>query len=505
MTKQQYNYEYLQHFCKDNEIELEGDYSKDKITRDTIIRGKCKSEGCVGVFEKMFRQIVKNKNFGCVLCVNIIKTQKMKCIQNKNRKYNYDYLLSKINVNLLLEDYAKKQLNAHFIIKGICNNINCKNAFEKKMCQLEKNTHCKDCNTKIGIEKSKKTNLEKYGVENPFQNNEIKQKIKNANLEKYGVENPSQNDNIKQLKKDTCLKNYGVDHPAQNKEIQNKMKTTNIERFGVEHPLQNEEIQNKIKNTNMKRYGVEHPAQNVEIQNKMKNTNLERFGVEHPLQNEEIQNKIKNTNMERYGVERPLQNEEIQNKMKIKSFEKYGVSHFSKTEESIQQHKNTCIKKYGVECNLQLSKCKDKIKETCLQKYGFEHPAQNPEIMEKCSKNAYKSKDYILPSGKPMKIQGYEHYALDEIIKDGILEEDIINGCSNVPEIWYEDKLGKKHRHFVDIFIPSQNRMIEVKSTWTAEKGKEYIFLKQEAGKKSGYLYEIWVYNNKGEKVECHK
>jgi hypothetical protein len=200
-----------------------------------------------------------------------------------------------------------------------------------------------------------------------------------------------------------------------------------------------------------------------------------------------------------------LQNEEIQNKMKIKSFEKYGVSHFSKTEESIQQHKNTCIKKYGVESNLQLSECKEKIKETCLQKYGFKHPAQNPEIMEKITKNAYKSKDYILPSGRTIKIQGYEHYALDQILQDGVLEDDIINGCSNVPELWYEDIENKKHRHFVDIFIPSQNRMIEVKSTWTAEKGKEYIFLKQEAGKRAGYLYEIWVYNNKGEKVECYK
>jgi hypothetical protein len=46
--------------------------------------------------------------------------------------------------------------------------------------------------------------------------------------------------------------------------------------------------------------------------------------------------------------------------------------------------------------------------------------------------------------------------------------------------------------------------MIEVKSTWTAEKKKDNIFLKQEAGKKAGYLYEIWVYNGKGEKFECY-
>ena len=50
-----------------------------------------------------------------------------------------------------------------------------------------------------------------------------------------------------------------------------------------------------------------------------------------------------------------------------------------------------------------------------------------------------------------------------------------------------------------------QNRCIEVKSTWTAKKSKDYIFLKQDAAKHLGYNYEIWIYNAKGEKVEVHK
>ena len=44
-----------------------------------------------------------------------------------------------------------------------------------------------------------------------------------------------------------------------------------------------------------------------------------------------------------------------------------------------------------------------------------------------------------------------------------------------------------------------------MKSTWTAEKKKDNIFLKLNAGKELGYNYEIWVYNNKGEKVNCYK
>ena len=36
-----------------------------------------------------------------------------------------------------------------------------------------------------------------------------------------------------------------------------------------------------------------------------------------------------------------------------------------------------------------------------------------------------------------------------------------------------------------------------------AQKQKENIFLKQSSAKNLGFLYEIWVYNAKGERVEC--
>ena len=80
------------------------------------------------------------------------------------------------------------------------------------------------------------------------------------------------------------------------------------------------------------------------------------------------------------------------------------------------------------------------------------------------------------------------------------MEDDIISEVKNVPEIWYYDKEYKKHRYYVDIFIKSQNKMIEVKSTWTFELDKDCIFLKQAACKLAGYKCEIWVYNGKGEK-----
>lgn len=139
--------------------------------------------------------------------------------------------------------------------------------------------------------------------------------------------------------------------------------------------------------------------------------------------------KAKQTNLEKYGVEFTTQSKQVKDKIKTSCLDKYGVEHISHCKE-----------------------IKDKTKKTCLAKYGVEAPSQSKEIMEKCSKNAYKSKDYILPSGKVNKIQGYEHYALDElIINEKIDESNIITGCKNVPTIWYNDESGKKHRHYVDI------------------------------------------------------
>jgi hypothetical protein len=126
--------------------------------------------------------------------------------------------------------------------------------------------------------------------------------------------------------------------------------------------------------------------------------------------------------------------------------------------------------------------------------------------MDKIIKNAYKLKDFVFPSGKVEQVQGAEPYALKYLLEDEqISETDIITGCKNVPTIWYNDKNAKNRRHYVDIFIPSQNRCIEVKSVWTEKINTDNIFLKQEAGKNLGHKYEIRVYDSKGNRVNLYE
>jgi len=59
------------------------------------------------------------------------------------------------------------------------------------------------------IKKTKNTNLNRYGVENVFQSNKIKEKIKKTNLRKYGVPHFSQSDEYwKKFKRSIKFKEY---------------------------------------------------------------------------------------------------------------------------------------------------------------------------------------------------------------------------------------------------------------------------------------------------------
>lgn len=68
----------------------------------------------------------------------------------------------------------------------------------------------------------KKTNLEKLGVEYPFQSSRIQEKGKESCLEKYGVEYYNQTEESQIRRKETSLKKYGVENPSQNISIKIK-------------------------------------------------------------------------------------------------------------------------------------------------------------------------------------------------------------------------------------------------------------------------------------------
>jgi hypothetical protein len=203
--------------------------------------------------------------------------------------------------------------------------------------------------------------------------------------------------------------------------------------------------------------------------------------------------------LKKYGVEHPLQNEEFKNKAKQTTIDKFGTEYASQLSQFKEKVKQTCLKKYGVENAAQNSIIKEKMKKTNLERYGVENAAQSQEIQEITQKNAKKYKEYKMPSGNTVKVQGYEPFALDELIKT-YKEDDIKTERKEVPRITYTVN-NKQRYYFPDIYIPSENKIIEVKSTWTYKSKQDNIQQKADATKKAGYDYEIWIYDSKGNKT----
>lgn len=77
----------------------------------------------------------------------------------------------------------------------------------------------------------KKTNLEKLGVEYPFQSSLIREKGKESCLEKYGVEYYNQTEESKKIHKKTVSERYGVENISQINAVKKKKEQLNINKL----------------------------------------------------------------------------------------------------------------------------------------------------------------------------------------------------------------------------------------------------------------------------------
>jgi hypothetical protein len=111
----------------------------------------------------------------------------------------------------------------------------------------------------------------------PFLDPKVQEKTRKTNLERYGVEHASQNKDIAER----------ISKKKLSQESKEKMEKTSIERYGVTNVFQSEEVKQKIRDVNIERYGSASPIQTKEIQQKAKDTLLERYGVENIRQHPE--------------------------------------------------------------------------------------------------------------------------------------------------------------------------------------------------------------------------
>ena len=404
--------------------------------------------------------------------------------------YNHDFLIKFCSDNniTLLKDFSSENnendkpknktgpkprgINRDTKIEGKCTTDGCENSFKKSFRDLiEKNAYCRQHGVEDANKKREETCLIKHGCANVAQSLDARNKAKKTSLEKYGKEHPQQSKEVRDKVKETTLKNLGVDNPSKSKDI------LNLKR------------QNSLTNGNVV-YTISY------LNELLKNNNAVTISEYNDLTlRRETEIKFKCS----------CGNENIKTFITIKKNGAFceNCQDIHAKEKSIE----TNMKNRGVPYCMQDPSVKEKVESTNLERWGGP-PMQNAEIMDKCFRHSHKYKNYTFPSGRIDTIQGYENYGLDDLLEDGILEEEIITDGKKMPEIYYTDK-GIKHRYFPDIFIPSQNKFIEIKSTYTYDSDKERVLLKQKAAKYSGYLCEIWIYvekiekGKKGKKVEC--
>lgn len=367
--------------------------------------------------------------------------------------YNCDYCDYKVNYKARLI-YHLKSKHLDIDIKKIQDRL--KNFITKD--ELDSN------------DKVKQTKFKKYG--NSYYNNN--NKSKQTNLEKYGVKNVSQIEKIKEKKKQTTLEHYHVENPFQSDKIKEKIKQTHLENYGVEYISQSDEIKEKLRQTHLKKYGKWF-VQTNEHHKKSKQTKRIKYGNE----NYRNENQIKQTNLKKYGVEYGLSSSSIQQKISETCLERYGVNRYTQTNEYYIKSKQAHFKKYGKWFS---------------------------QTNEHHNKN-YQWKDYILPSGKIIQIQGYENKALDILLKT-YLENDIIIGNDIqkfTGELWYKNQDNTQHRYFPDIFIVSENTVIEVKSTYTYYKNKLINLLKQKCVEDKGFKFKFMIFRNNNQDDNINK
>lgn len=138
-----------------------------------------------------------------------------------------------------------------------------------------------------------------------------------------------------------------------------------------------------------------------------------------------------------------------------------------------------------------------KFEATMLRRYGVKNALESPVFFKKNQMSSYKRYDYSL-GNRIVQVQGYEPYALDYLIKDkNISPNKIVVDIVNIPSIKYELN-GKIKTYHPDIYIPSRNLLIEVKSWYTYKCSQKKNTAKKIAAKSAGYKFKFLIMNRDG-------
>ena len=291
-----------------------------------------------------------------------------------------------------------------------------------------------------------------------------------------------------------CAKKYNMD----------RTNKTMLERYNTTNPMTVPGASEKIRANNRKKYGADYYTSTDEFKKKTKETFEEKYGG-HPTKLSSTQDKKRKTNIEKYGFSNALLNPEVKEKSMATNNEKYGGNSSMCSSEVRDKSKATNQKKHGVDWYVQSDEFKKKFTETMLARYGVEHAMHHTDSFEKSISTSYRKKIFVFPSGRIEKIQGYEGFAIIDLLNSGYSEDDIIVSNKDIEMhtgvIFYPDSENKKRKYYPDIFVLSENKIIEVKSHYTFDYAYTVNMRKRKASIDMGLSFEFWVYDPAGKRI----
>jgi hypothetical protein len=193
--------------------------------------------------------------------------------------------------------------------------------------------------------------------------------------------------------------------------------------------------------------------------------------------------------------------------------------HNPKTKE---KYRKTYKEKYGIEtdCNFNLPNYYKNNKTILLKKYGVDNVSKldfvknkKRETFQKNHENTLIPKwgntwyDITLPSGKKVKVQGYERFAIPYLLKE-YEENDLFISNSDIKKQIGVINYIYKNRYYVyypDLYIKSKNKVIEIKSKYTLTNHLQILSLKKKSVIERGLYFDIIVMNYKGENITNSK
>lgn len=273
-----------------------------------------------------------------------------------------------------------------------------------------------------------------------------------------------------------CSEKCDKDFKDKNSKLNKKLESQSLYNPKCEHPnCCNYVIKNKnnlwSKHCSNKCKGSHN---SLKSRTQARTTLKNNWGVEHALQSPVLLKKSRETLKENWNVENPMYSQEIKDKMIELSREKFGTDNPFQNIKVRQRHTATLKLKYGSH---------------------IDNISQIPTAQLKKEKSQYTHKDYMLPSGKIIRYQGYEDRFLDKFLKFNI--EDNLE-FDQKPNILYKLNINDtvKKTYFPDIFLKN-NTIVEIKSDYTFYDDFEKNISKGLTTYNEGYIFVFYILNQK--------